>query len=700
MFTKIIRTLQKVYGSVKAFLRRNLWFKVILVVAALVYAVYYIRMYKISVIIQRPPKTVYEYYGIRPEGPNEGLTADDPSVFKLNGKNITITSGTIHYFRVHPTMWRDRLRKLRALGALAVETYVPWNLHEPTKGVYDFGDGKREMSIFLDIVSFIKMAKEEDLLVILRPGPYICAEWDFGGLPSYLIKLRVKIRTSDPVYMQRVELYFSKLLPLVEPLQIYNGGPIIMFQVENEYGALHDVDHIYMIKLKEIMIRHKIQGLFFTSDSPIPSADSGSLSDQNVLQTANFKQDGLAQLKTLKQIQPSKPAMVMEFWTGWFDHWDEPIHNMWDPFDYSAALKELLQFPASVNLYVFHGGTTFGFYNGANMDVGMPGSFHPDTTSYDYDALVAENGDYTVKYEITQNIFKKLYAGMNLLHPEPPPLTPRTLTKGIFLQKELTWSHLIRQLPTTHTIVDVPHFIYSEDLDVNNGNGQSFGYTLYRHRILVNKKNPIMKLQGRIRDILIVFVDGIRQTEVLNDHTQLQNFGFWDSREEDIELHADVGLHTVEYLVENCGRINYVKSLSEVDGRKGLGPQNKVTFSGAVMEKSINITALDFSTEWINSLDGWTDDVRFGEKDAPTFYKSLFVLKPGTITDTYFDVRDWKKGVVFINGFNVGRYFSGGPQLTLYIPAPLLHVGVNTIIIFEHYSNPDGIQLIREPIFI
>lgn len=700
MYAKSTRTLQKVYGSLKAFLRRNLWLKVIVVVVLLLYVLYYIREYKISVIIQGPPRTLYEYYEIKPNGPNEGLTANDPTVFKLNGKNITITSGTIHYFRVHPAVWRDRLRKLRAMGALAVETYVPWNLHEPKKDVYDFGEGKNEMSKFLDIVSFIKMAREEDLLVILRPGPYICAEWDFGGLPSYLIKLKAKIRTSDPVYMQRVELYFSKLLPLVEPLQVYKGGPIIMFQVENEYGALHDVDHIYMIKLKEIMVRYGIQGLFFTADSPIPSADSGSLADENVLQTANFKQDGMAQLGTLKQLQPSKPLMVMEFWTGWFDHWDEPIHNVWDPMDYAAVLKEILQYPASVNLYVFHGGTTFGFYNGANIDVGMPGTFHPDTSSYDYDALLAENGDYTAKYELTRKMFMKLYQGMNLLHPEPPPVTPRTLTKGIFLHKELTWPNLIRQLPKGQTIVDVPNFIHSEDLDVNNGNGQSFGYTLYRHRIMVNKKNPIMKLQGRIRDIIIVFVDGIRQTEVLNDPTQLHNFGFWGSKEESIELQAGIGVHTVEYLVENCGRINYVKSLFDVDGRKGLGPQNKVTFTGAVMEKSINITALDFSAEWVNSLDSWTDGVRFGEKDAPTFYKSTFVLKEGKITDTYFDVRDWKKGVVFVNGFNIGRYFSGGPQLTLYIPAPLLHPGVNTIIIFEHYSNPDGIQLIKEPIFI
>lgn len=700
MSTKTARIQQKVFGAVKAFLRRNLWIKLIGVGALLVYALYYVRSHKITVIVERPPMTLYQYYDVKPEGLNEGLTANDPTVFKLNGKNITITSGTIHYFRVHPAVWRDRLRKLRAMGALAVETYVPWNLHEPTKDVYDFGDGKREMSVFLDIVSFIKMAKEEDLFVILRPGPYICAEWDFGGLPSYLVKMKARVRTSDPLYMTRIELYFSKLLPLVEPLQIYKGGPIIMFQIENEYGALHDVDHSYMVKLKAVMEKQGIQGLFFTADSPIPSADSGGLPEQNVLQTANFKQDGLAQLKTLKQLQPTKPAMVMEFWTGWFDHWDEPIHNTWDPIEYSTALRELLQFPASVNLYVFHGGTTFGFYNGANLDVGMPGSFHPDTTSYDYDALVAENGDYTEKYEITEHIFKKLYESMNLIHPERPVVTKRTLTKGIFLQKELTWPHIIRQLPKEQTLVDLPQFIHSEDLNINHGNGQSFGYTLYRHRIIVKKKNPVMKLTERIRDIVIVFVDGVRQTEVLNDQTQLQNFGFWDSKEPELELRVEPGYHIIEYLVENCGRINYVKSLSDIDGRKGLGPENKVTFTGAVLERSINITALSFSPEWINSLDGWTDGVRFGEKDAPTFYKSTFVLNAAAITDTYFDVRDWKKGVLFVNGFNVGRYFAGGPQLTLYIPAPLLHVGVNTIIIFEHYSNPDGIQLIKEPIFV
>ncbi|KAG8283885.1 Beta-galactosidase-1-like protein 2 [Homalodisca vitripennis] len=642
-------------------------------------------------------KTVYQHYRIV-EGQNEGLTASEPQVFRLNGQNLTITSGTIHYFRVHPHYWRDRLRKLRAMGAVAVETYAPWNLHEPYKDKYDFGNGGFEMSPFLDVVKFLKMAKEEDLLVIFRPGPYICAEWDFGGLPSYLLSDGAKVRTTDPAYLSRVEKYFSKLLPLVTPLQVIYGGPIIMFQVENEYGSLRDPEHKYMVELKHIMDSHGVKGLYFTSDSPEPSLDTGALPDLGVLQTANFKMDGPLQMRTLQQLQPDRPIMAMEFWTGWFDHWDKPQHETFHSLGeylyninalastvcsagwrvYLEKLKEILAFPASVNLYVFHGGTTFGFLNGANND-DTEDSYHPDISSYDYDAIVTEAGDYTVKYTATLELFREIHS--HLYHPPPPPIAlPRILALSLQLTQELPWPQIVSQLPTPKgELKNRKDFIFMEDLPVDGeGRHQSFGYVKYTRGIKVNELGAKLRLKGRVRDVLIVLVDNKRQTIVLSEGSQTDEFGFWASQEDELELKVGPGEHTLELLVENCGRINYVKTLEWLSQKKGLGPDNSITLEGAEFTSGIDVVGMPFLSEWVSRLSGWQDRVRVGEKEAPSLIKAEFHLSSDQISDTFLDIRAWKRGVVYVNGFNIGRYFSGGPQLTMYIPAPLLRAGQNT----------------------
>ncbi|XP_054261070.1 beta-galactosidase-1-like protein 2 isoform X2 [Macrosteles quadrilineatus] len=643
------------------------------------------------------PATVYRYYGI--DGPNVGLTTTNPNVFTLNGLNLTITSGTIHYFRVHPHYWRDRLRKLRALGAVAVETYAPWNLHEPYKDVYDFGDGGFEMSRFLDVVKFINMAKEEDLLVIFRPGPYICAEWDFGGLPSYLLADGAKVRSTDPKFLSRVDKYFGQLLPLVTPLQMANGGPIIMFQVENEYGSLRSPEHQYMVELKKMMDRYGVKGLYFTADSPEPSLETGAIPELNVLQTANFKMDPELQLATLRQLQPDKPILVTEFWTGWFDHWDKPVHEVFPALEYLQKLKTILEYPASVNLYVFHGGTTFGFLNGANND-DTEESYHPDTSSYDYDALVTEAGDYTPKYSATLQMFRNLHP--NLYHPPPPPVLPRTLSLSLLITQELPWTQIVKQLPEPQGVLkNRKDFIFMEDLPADErGWKQSYGYVRYTRGLKVTQPKAKLRLTGRIRDIAIVLVNGKRQTIILNDGMETTQFGFWASQEEELELSVDPGDYTLEILVENCGRINFVKTLEWLMQKKGLGPDNQMSLTGGEFTSGIDVTGMPFLADWVTSLPGWQDRVTVGEKAAPSLVKASFGLSSDKISDTFLDVRGWKQGVVYVNGFNIGRYFAGGPQQTMYIPAPLLRAGQNTIIIFEHYFNAPMIQLVTEPSFL
>lgn len=310
--------------------------------------------------------TLYEYF-TGENGIKAGLS-DKQEYFTLNNKKITIYSGALHYFRVPEPYWRDRLRKYRAAGLNAVETYVPWNLHEPEEGIFDFGNGVSDFTDFLDIVKFINVAKEEDLFVILRPGPYICAEWEFGGLPSWLLKYTdIKIRTNDKKYVTFVRRYFKKLFELVAPLQFTKGGAIIAVQIENEYGNTKEenkpINSAYLETLKDIFIENGLVELYFTSDTP-SIGFSGTIPD--VLATANFQKEPEKELKLLKEYQPNKPLMVMEYWTGWFDHWTEKHHTR-SAQEFGEVLEKILLFNSSFNMYMFHGGTNWGFLNGGNI---------------------------------------------------------------------------------------------------------------------------------------------------------------------------------------------------------------------------------------------------------------------------------------------------------------------------------------------
>ncbi|CAL4143066.1 unnamed protein product, partial [Meganyctiphanes norvegica] len=634
------------------------------------------------------PGGIYEhYYHNKPSV--TGLQSEKDT-FTLNGRTIRILSGAIHYFRVHPTYWEDRLRKLRAAGFNAVETYVPWNLHEPTPGAFDFGDAGNDFSSFLDIVGFLKKAQECDLLVILRPGPYICSEWDFGGLPSWLLREQhMHVRTSEPRFLNPAKNYLKEVLSRVHHLTFPKGGPIIAIQVENEYGGFGygDLprDDQYMAALYEHMLSlvPMNQVLYFTSDTPSYTSDLGAI--PGVLQTANSQSDVLKEFRVLRELQPESPLMVMEFWCGWFDHWMEPHHNEWPTEDFQRCLEEILSCGASMNLYMFHGGTNFGFMAGANVQNEWP-FYAPDVTSYDYDSILTENGDYTPKYDILRKMLKNL--NKDFQTPVLLPAIPSTDYPDLQVTRYLSLENILKQVPS----IQSPTVLAMEDLPINNGAGQSYGYTLYRTYITIDSEAKLT-IQGHVRDLALVMLDGKVISTKINSPEDLDGFGAWIVRNGSLPLSVPkIGPQVLDILVENLGRVNYGKPHS-FSMKKGL-------CEGPVLlnrEKICNWTIypLEFKSSWLQKLSSWKP--YDGNKvKSPTLLQGEFEIAEEP-KDTFIDACSWGKGVVFVNNFNIGRFWSVGPQRTLYIPAPLLNRGKNKVTIWSQYGGEGKVTFKKSP---
>ena len=372
----------------------------------------------------------------------------------MNGEKFQIISGSIHYFRVVPEYWKDRLEKLKAMGCNTVETYVAWNIHEPREGEFQF-EGEK------DLCKFIEIAGELGLYVILRPSPYICAEWEFGGLPSWLLtKAGIRLRCSNRVYLDYVARYYDKLIPMIVPYQITNGGPVLMLQIENEYGSYGN-DKDYLNALKTMMEERGITVPFVTSDGPSKQLLSdGTL--EHVWPTANFGSRGAERFAEVKKIIGEQPLMCMEFWVGWFDHWGMEAHNRTDIGEHKKSLEEMLE-RGHVNFYMFHGGTNFGFLNGSNYN----GRLGSDVTSYDYDAPLTEDGQMTEKYYEFQDVISKFRE-----IPEVEFTTPIVRkTYGTLRVKEK--AGLFDTLDTLDTPVKDAMPLSMEEL------GQDYGYVLY-----------------------------------------------------------------------------------------------------------------------------------------------------------------------------------------------------------------------------
>ncbi|XP_051254287.1 beta-galactosidase-1-like protein 2 isoform X3 [Dicentrarchus labrax] len=587
----------------------------------------------------------------------EGLRAN-LSQFTLERKPFRILGGSIHYFRVPRAYWEDRLLKMKACGLNTLTTYVPWNLHEPEQGVFNFEDQ-------LDLDAYLRLAANLGLWVILRPGPYICAEWDLGGLPSWLLRdPNMKLRTTYPGFTNAVNSFFNQLIKKVVPHQYSKGGPIIAVQVENEYGS-YAKDKEYMPFIKEALLSRGVTELLLTSDNKEGLKLGGV---KGALETINFQKLNPNDIKYLDEIQPQKPKLVMEYWSGWFDLWGE-LHHVYAAEDIIPVVTEILKLDMSINLYMFHGGTNFGFMSGA-FAVGMPAP-KPMVTSYDYDAPLSEAGDYTTKYHLLRNLFS-LYHTQPL--PELPSLRERRAYQPVVIQQHLSlWDSLHFSDKPMKSVRPVN----MENLPVNNKNGQSYGYTLYETTIT---SEGTLNSKNNIKDRALVFVD--------------KHFiGVLDYKTQELALpDGKKGKRTLSLLVENCGRVNYGKTLDEQ--RKGL--VGDIELNKRVLRDFI-IHSLSMKPGFVNRLESsghWTSMRQ--RPSFPGFFQGRLYVNSFP-KDTFIKLPGWCKGVVFINGKNLGRYWSIGPQQTLYVPGPWLHRGDNQVIVFEEQETDGKIQFASSP---
>ncbi|KAL9963398.1 hypothetical protein ACROYT_G026908 [Oculina patagonica] len=592
--------------------------------------------------------------------------------FMLEEKPFRILSGAIHYFRVVPEYWKDRLLKLKAMGLNTVETYVPWNLHEEIKGQFNFKG-------ILDIAGFIKEAQSVGLYVIVRPGPYICAEWDLGGLPSWLLHdPNMNLRSMYRPYLHAVEKYFKKLLPILVPLQYSQAGPIIAFQVENEYGSFgeHELSKEYMAFLKTLMINEGISELLFTSDGIQQMEATYYPELPGVLKTANFQSNETVYLNRLRQLQPDKPLMVAEFWPGWFDHWGEQHHKM-EVKKVAQRVSNILRMGASINFYMFHGGTNFGFMNGGNA-VKNEFKYKPTVTSYDYDAPLSEAGDITEKFRALKEVIQKYNPDANkqiVLNDRHK----RTTYEDIEMQHVL---ELADMLPF-FTPVETENVMSMEQLPINNKGGQGYGFTLYQKELdSVPEEITIHNVSDRAQVFLdfkpIHTIDAMKLDKHYIDEKELWKVTI---KLEESQIGIEKGSKVqLDILVENMGRVNFLKEMNRQ--RKGI--LGDVVIDGK-KQTGWKIYPMDFKANFFNRLGRESEwrKIKEGElPSVPSLYRGTFELTEEP-KDTFLHMKSWTKGVCFINGHNLGRYWNIGPQETLYLPAPWLNKGDNELLVFE-----------------
>ena len=579
-----------------------------------------------------------------------GIQGND---FVYEGKPIRLLSGAIHYFRVVPEYWEDRLLKLKACGFNTVETYVAWNVHEPKEGEFVF-EG------IADVERFIRLAGDLGLHVIVRPSPYICAEWEFGGLPAWLLEdANLRLRSYEESYLAKVDAYFDELLPRFKPLLCTNGGPIIAMQIENEYGSYGN-DKKYLGYIRDGMKKRGMDVLLFTSDGPEDHMLQGGMVE-GVLETVNFGSRAAEAFRKLREYQPEGPLMCMEFWNGWFDHWMEE-HQSRPAADVAEALEEMLAEGASVNFYMFHGGTNFGFYNGANHIQ----RYEPTVNSYDYDTLLNESGEPTEKYWAVRKVLER-YAEL----PEaklPAPIPKRAYGEVRLEEKADLFGQLERlSTPVQRTSPEPMEKV-----------GQAYGFILYSTTVTGPRSGMNLVLQ-EVRDRALVFADGkyIGTTER------------WNPVEIPLEVPAE-GLR-LDVLVENMGRVNYGPLMRDPKGiTEGIRLGNQFLYDWTIRPLSLDsLEGLEFAgIGGQQAIGGSTEGSGASAGTAqslPAFYRGTFNVEEKADTFVRFD--GWTKGVAFLNGFNLGRYWEVGPTRTLYIPAPLLREGENELIVFELHGT-------------
>nr|WP_206210696.1 glycoside hydrolase family 35 protein [Streptomyces sp. SID10362] len=567
-----------------------------------------------------------------------------------NGRPHRLLAGSLHYFRVHPGHWADRLRRLAALGLNTVDTYVPWNFHERTEGDIRF-DGPR------DLAGFVRLAQEEGLDVVVRPGPYICAEWDNGGLPAWLTGTPgMRLRTSHGPFLEAVDRWFDELIPRIADLQAGRGGPVVAVQIENEYGSYGD-DHAYVRHVRDALVARGVTELLYTADGPTPlMQDGGALPGHLAAATFGSRPRQAAEL--LRSRRPAEPFLCAEFWNGWFDHWGEK-HHVRPAAGAAETVGDILDEGGSVSLYMAHGGTNFGLWAGANHDGDR---IRPTVTSYDSDAPIAENGALTPKFFALREKLTALDGSgpPRPLPAEPPVLTPRDLPVT-------RHAALLGALRASAEPVHAPLPLSFEELALDSG------LVLYEAQPLLPPGNHELTVTG-LHDRAQVYVDDA-PVAVLERETAT------------FTVPGNGARVRLALLVENQGRINYGPLLGL---RKGI-------LGGVRVERRL----VHGWTMRPLPLDRWTpQDLARLAAAAPSDGRAGFataVLSVAEPADAWVALPGFGKGFLWVNDALLGRYWEIGPQTTLYLPGPLLHPGDNTLTVLELERLGDRVTLHDRP---
>ncbi|MEO7576284.1 MAG: beta-galactosidase [Massilia sp.] len=558
--------------------------------------------------------------------------------FLLNGKPFIIRAAELHYPRIPRQYWEHRIQLAKAMGMNTICIYLFWNSHEQTPGVFDF-TGQN------DVVEFIRLARKNGMYVIVRPGPYVCAEWEMGGLPWWLLKKPdLQVRTlADPYYMERTRIFLREAGRLLGPLQIQHGGNIIMVQVENEYAAYGN-EQAYMEAIRDTLRGggfDKVQ--LFRSDWP---SNFKKYQLAGVATTLNFGAGSNidTQFKAFQEAQPDAPLMCSEYWSGWFDHWGRP-HETRSISSFIGSLKDMMDRKISFSLYMAHGGTSFGQWGGANAP-----PYSAMATSYDYDAPIGEQGNTNEKYFAVRDLLKNYLAPGEVLAEVPAAVMPVIEVPRFELRESAALFDNLPPAKTSERIAPMELF------------DQGWGRILYRTTIPASGAKRKLVIT-EVHDWANVFIDG-------------KAVGKLDRRHGDntLDLAPLAAPARLDILVEATGRVNYGKAIVD---RKGItekvelveGKQTTLLTGWQVYNFPVD-AAFQRAKKYVK-----------GALGGPGWYRGSFTL--GQVGDTFLDVSGWSKGMVWVNGYNLGRYWKIGPQQTLYLPGAWLKAGSNEIIILD-----------------
>lgn len=559
----------------------------------------------------------------------------DKKHFYVNGKPEKFVSGSIHYFRVPPEYWYDRLLKLKESGCNCVETYVSWHLHEKVRGELDFTG-------WLDLAAYLDVVKDLGLYAVVRPGPYICSECDFGGLPWWLLKTPdIGVRCSDERYLEACTPYLERVCEIIKPYLISNDGPVAFVQIENEYGSYGN-DKEYLKWLRDFYISHGIDCAFITSDGAFSMLVKNGTLD-GVVGSVNYLNDAETAFGVLQSVCPNQPNAVMELWNGRQDHWNSNRPPR-DVDEVKASVADACKYAEFINLYMFHGGTTWGFMNSIHEKEELT----VVTNSYDVDAPLDEFGRRTPKFYAEQEVICKA-RGIDVVNTATDTEIRRYSDAKLIGKTALSNSGMKLKRNTSTTILPMESY------------DQGYGYIVYETEALVDWDDAYLMLPV-VHDIAHVYINGeYRKTFLRTDAVR--------------EMKIENGYHKISVLVENMGRVQIGRTMIDRKGLLGdiiIDVRGINTFSKPLGYTVYNLPLDELPCEYSGKI----------EVNAPAFYK--YELEVDEVCDTIVNFEGFTRGVVFINGFNLGRHWDTVHiKNRAYIPAPLLKKGKNEVVVFD-----------------